>query len=206
VLGYREQRRKNEMTMQLHPCALCRRHVEVTATVCPFCSSALSPVQPSVRFVGGRLSRAAVFAGATLVSANGCWTSSSPSQAPTVPNQASTTAGAGAITGHVYNSQSHEAIASVGVTLISPDRRRIATRTDSDGTFVFSGLAPGDYTLEWIQEPTNRRRDPDEPRTMRQTVMVGAGQTAIADITLYFPVPSNVKMPYGAPPMRGRVV
>ena len=47
---------------------------------------------------------------------------------------------------------------------------------------------------------------PDEPRTMRRTVMVGGGQTAIADITVYFPIPSNVKMPYGTPPMRCRVV
>jgi hypothetical protein len=201
------------MTMQLHPCARCRRHVEVTAEACPFCDAALVPAQPVVRFVGGRLSRAAVFASATLVSTSGCWTSSSTTtsspatQTTAVENQPpSNETAAGAITGHVYNSQTHESIASVGVTLISPDRKRVTARTDSQGTFVFSGLAPGDYTLEWIQEPTNRRRDPDEARTMRQTVLVGAGQTAVADITLYFPIPSNVKMPYGAPPRRGRVV
>lgn len=151
-----------------------------------------------------------MFASATLVSANGCWTSSSPSTTPSSPTTTvedpSSPQTAGAITGHVYNSQTHEAIASVAVTLISPDGKKLVARTDTGGTFAFSGLVPGDYTLEWIQEPTNRRRDPDEPRTMRQTVMVGAGQTAIADITVYFPIPSNVKMPYGAPPMRGRVV
>lgn len=51
----------------LRPCAGCRRHVSVTETACPFCGAPCEaePV-PTLRF--GRISRAAMFAGAALAS------------------------------------------------------------------------------------------------------------------------------------------
>lgn len=199
------------MTMQLHPCARCRRHVEITAEACPFCSAALTPAQPVVRFVGGRLSRAAVFASATLVSANGCWTSSTSSTSSTRTSATQTTvenqspaSGPGTISGHVHNGHTREVITNFQVTVISADGKRLTSQSDSEGAFAFSGLAPGVYTVEWMQPSANRRLAPEEPK--RQTVRVAAGQTAIADIEIDYPVPSNAKMPYGAPPMRGRVV
>ncbi len=47
----------------LAPCPACRRHVRVDESACPFCASALPAVPPRV-LTPGRLTRAAVFAGA----------------------------------------------------------------------------------------------------------------------------------------------
>jgi hypothetical protein len=52
---------------ELRPCSGCRRHVEIAARVCPFCSTELAVGSPSSRLLG-RASRAAVFAGAALAS------------------------------------------------------------------------------------------------------------------------------------------
>ena len=54
--------------MQLKPCAACQRHVAVTETACPFCSEPLE-VSPPRSSALGRVSRAAVFAGAALATA-----------------------------------------------------------------------------------------------------------------------------------------
>jgi hypothetical protein len=56
--------------MELRACPGCRRHVAVDETSCPFCALALPPESPRV-LSPGRLSRAAVFAGAALVTACG---------------------------------------------------------------------------------------------------------------------------------------
>jgi hypothetical protein len=55
---------------ELRPCTQCRRHVRVDARACPFCSVALSAGEPRTLPVG-RLTRAAVFAGAMLASSCG---------------------------------------------------------------------------------------------------------------------------------------
>lgn len=49
----------------LQPCAMCKRHYRTAATRCPFCGDGPEPVAPRVP-ARGRLSRAAVFAGAVL--------------------------------------------------------------------------------------------------------------------------------------------
>lgn len=54
--------------MQLQPCAGCQRHVEITESACPFCGRGLA-VQPPRSSTLGRVSRAAVFAGAALATA-----------------------------------------------------------------------------------------------------------------------------------------
>ena len=51
----------------LRPCSGCRRHVSIAERVCPFCAAPLAAVSPRDPLVG-RLSRAAVFAGAALAS------------------------------------------------------------------------------------------------------------------------------------------
>src|SRR5688572_21457303 len=51
---------------ELHPCPHCRRHVRRDETTCPFCAQALAAPAPSPGLPAGRLTRAAVFAGATL--------------------------------------------------------------------------------------------------------------------------------------------
>ncbi len=54
--------------MQLKPCAACQRHVSITETACPFCSEPLDASPPRSSTLG-RVSRAAVFAGAALATA-----------------------------------------------------------------------------------------------------------------------------------------
>jgi hypothetical protein len=120
---------------QLVPCSGCRRHVVETEPACPFCGAAPSPIVPGTATRVARLSRAAVFAGATLVTATGCG-GSKPTAEP------------------VDNQQQQAATADAGV---EPD-----------------ALQP--------LPPTE-----DEIR--------GRGHD-----------PSNLPMPYGAPPARRRVV
>ncbi len=54
----------------LRPCPACRRHVAIAAPACPFCAVELAPSE-APHMTLGRLSRAAVFAGATLATACG---------------------------------------------------------------------------------------------------------------------------------------
>src|SRR5687767_9454598 len=50
---------------ELKPCVECRRHIAITEVACPFCGASVELVPvPSSRL--GRVSRAAVFAGAAL--------------------------------------------------------------------------------------------------------------------------------------------
>jgi hypothetical protein len=53
----------------LAPCPSCRRHVRIDERACPFCAAALPELAPRTIARGGRLSRAAVFAGASLLTA-----------------------------------------------------------------------------------------------------------------------------------------
>jgi hypothetical protein len=55
----------------LQPCAACDRHVASTEPACPFCGAAITPVPPRPAPRRG-LSRAALFAGATLATAAAC--------------------------------------------------------------------------------------------------------------------------------------
>jgi hypothetical protein len=57
----------------LEPCPGCRRHVRVDDASCPFCATALGATGEARVLSSPRLTRAAVFAGAALVSATaGC--------------------------------------------------------------------------------------------------------------------------------------
>jgi len=54
--------------IDLRPCPECRRHARIDADACPFCQAQLEPATPRKAVsTGGRLTRAAVFAGAALV-------------------------------------------------------------------------------------------------------------------------------------------
>jgi len=52
---------------ELRPCGECRRHVAVSENACPFCGALRDATAPSTMRLG-RMSRAAVFAGAALAS------------------------------------------------------------------------------------------------------------------------------------------
>jgi hypothetical protein len=54
----------------LRPCPQCRRHVRIAEPKCPFCAAELE-LAPARPLPVGRLTRAAVFAGAALASACG---------------------------------------------------------------------------------------------------------------------------------------
>lgn len=51
---------------ELRPCVGCRRHVSIEDGVCPFCGTTREVDGPGGAMKLGRLSRAAVFAGAAL--------------------------------------------------------------------------------------------------------------------------------------------
>src|SRR5436190_4859606 len=70
--------------MELRACPACRRHVVVAATQCPFCAAALGTVAPSPSLASGRLSRAAVFAGA--LSTTACSAPSAQRPSPPAPS------------------------------------------------------------------------------------------------------------------------
>ena len=55
----------------LRPCSGCRRHVSIDERVCPFCEATLTAASPQQPLFG-RLSRAAVFAGAAIASTAAC--------------------------------------------------------------------------------------------------------------------------------------
>lgn len=55
----------------LRPCPGCRRHVSIDERVCPFCEATLTAASPQQPLFG-RLSRAAVFAGAAIASTAAC--------------------------------------------------------------------------------------------------------------------------------------
>lgn len=57
---------------QLIPCSACGRHVRASGEACPFCEAPLGSVQPassSLRVTRAQLTRAALFAGATVIAA-----------------------------------------------------------------------------------------------------------------------------------------
>jgi len=54
--------------LDLRPCTACQRHVAITEAACPFCSASLVETEPRSMPLG-RLSRAALFAGAALATA-----------------------------------------------------------------------------------------------------------------------------------------
>src|SRR4051812_15055933 len=66
--------------MHLLPCAHCRRHVDSRTATCPFCAAPITRVVDRLMQAGGRLSRAAVFAGAAA-----CYTNPAPAQHITTP-------------------------------------------------------------------------------------------------------------------------
>lgn len=52
---------------KLSPCAQCRRHVRADEATCPFCGSEVTTAEPVPSRPALRLTRAALFAGATLL-------------------------------------------------------------------------------------------------------------------------------------------
>jgi hypothetical protein len=190
--------------LELRPCPSCQRHVADEAT-CPFCEAALTPVPPRGS-VHGRLSRAAVFAGATLV--GGCWTTAPATTPVETHGSGSTeasigvTATTGAIEGRVTELGTGATVVGIEVDLTASDRATRRTSTDGSGHYVFVGLPPGECDIA-VHRSNNPRESPVEV-----SAIVVTGKVVRADATVDPPRsnPSNIPMPYGAPPSRRRVV
>jgi hypothetical protein len=164
---------------------------------------------------GGRLSRAAVFAGAAA-----CYTNPAPAQRITTPPQpppdntttqqqqfaqppddAAPATGTGSIEGTLYAPNSLPMNGS-WITLRGPSGGEQRAQTDADGHYRFADLPPGNY---YVEMPWNGNPHAAPPSRM---VQVAAGQTAKIDLKIYVPPPDRGPCckPYGAPPARRRVV
>ncbi|MCX5743727.1 MAG: carboxypeptidase-like regulatory domain-containing protein [Proteobacteria bacterium] len=194
----------------LHPCPSCRRHVGGEAA-CPFCGGALSPV-PSRTIAHGRFSRAAVFAGATTLA--GCWTAPEPTHAqPPDPHSTETheakvdpqdTTPPSTTTGQVEGVVTDDAgqvVAGIEVWLQGGNGQQ-ATQTDQRGHYLFRDVPPGPIEI-LVRTSNNPRHSP-----FRASATIVVGQTQRANVAVSYPRsnPSNIPMPYGAPPARRRVV
>jgi hypothetical protein len=164
--------------------------VIATDLACPFCGTAT--------FV-----RALAFAG--LLAAPACWsnasTTSQPSSPPT-PHEAPA-ASTGKIEGYARTGDGQPKAGEV-ITLEQPSGEAITATTDANGYYVFADLAPGTYRLSHA-DMGNRRR-----QVGGIELEVGAGDVRKQDFSVLSDQQrldrSRLKMPYGAPPRRSRVV
>jgi hypothetical protein len=153
----------------------------------------------------GRLSRAAVFAGATLGGA--CWTSSTPAKTTPVedrkvtPIDVDTAVARGTIRGTVRDAANGGPLAGVRVFLVQENGASQQGITDERGEYVFSGLEPANYVVRY--QPNHLRQSPTE---VSVTLEPEAGQRADLSVDLPAPDPGPCCKPYGAPPARRRVV
>lgn len=203
----------------LEPCAGCARHVLATETACPFCGAERSPTTPgpAASSVLGRLSRAAVFAGAATLGA-ACYTNPPPPNyqqqppppPPYDPNQgngdqgyAQPPDGASMIFGTLTDGSG---VPLAGHTIeLQPINSGAGPQhavTDAQGRYAFR-VPPGEYMVSTA--PANPREMP-----IQQVVRLAEGASAAANLVLYRSAPvydrSNIPKPYGAPPARRRVV
>jgi hypothetical protein len=188
------------------PCTTCQRHVVVGAQSCPFCNAKLdAPPVLVVRATGGRLSRAAIFAGVTL---GGCWTSTTPSTPATTPVEEQRSdqqhaASTGSIRGVVRIEAGGNRAPHVEVTLRLADGSKRTTKSDERGEYHFDDVPAGRHlvsvkALDKAKGSANGTLDFD--------AMVVGGPAQINVFLDLRPIPAPVKMPYGAPPVRRRVV
>jgi hypothetical protein len=158
----------------------------------------------------GRMSRAAVFASATTLA--GCWSQAAPQQTTPPdrvetnfakpPDEASrdeTSAETGSIHVTVLDSGTGQPQPQRSVTLTGPGIAEQQAIADANGVARFGRLPPGTYT---VTIPSNhpRRTAPSEQ------VIVTAGQTTRANLSIFVMQPHHSPMPYGAPPARRRIV
>jgi len=189
--------------MRLRPCEQCRRHVTVSESRCPFCGDVLALDGPGLVVPLGRLSRAAVFAGATLAGA--CWTSSSAPRETPIEHELVETKPSpptpGTIRGVVRNGANGQPLPGFTIILqLDSGEIRYAT-SDQQGVYTFVNVAPGTYALSY---QTNTRQG----LAVSGQVTLGADAGAQQDVSVTFPEPDRGPCckPYGAPPARRRIV
>lgn len=197
----RRTRCHDNMPDMLRTCPACRRHVSIAAPSCVFCATSLGPVAlRESSFHVGRAGRAMIFAGAVAVAAVGCGP-----QVQYQPLRASGSADvtSGAVRGRIFRHDNKPAV-GYSITLygeklrtMAGGRDSITVQTDSTGYFELANLPPGTYHLA-----TSGLGD-------RPRVDVRAGEAAMLTLELEPPPkldPRHMAKPYGAPPIRRRVV
>jgi hypothetical protein len=207
--------------MDLHPCESCRRHIDGLGTACPFCGAARAGAQSSLRQAVGRLSRAAVFAGAAA-----CGSSPPPQQHtppppppdPVLAQQFATAPPPAEGTASVRGFVTRDGYPLAGVTVHArrDDGTSVDATTGPKGEFAFVDIAPGRLSLQLDADdydPYRGSRRPQEgpPMMPEDTVMLDPGENERHDISLSTPPPPAPDTgpcckPYGAPPARRRVV
>jgi len=219
------------LVVMLRACSQCRRHF-AAEPACPFCGApARAPLPPRV-LPAGRRSRAAVFAGGLLA---GCYTSNPPPRygdGPAPPTAAQPQppppspppvdehatgsqqladpaaalpppVATGTIEGLVTEVGSSAPLANVTVRVRAVAHRQgmppamRATQTDGNGRYSFARLPAGDYVLTI---GTGRYQ------TIERRVTLQPNKVETVDAATDRYVPTNMPMPYGAPPARTRVV
>jgi hypothetical protein len=186
------------------PCTSCRRHVALEETACPFCGAAVTASAPRPIRAVGKLTRSAVFAGASL--ASGCWVDKAPP--PTTPqppvHHTQSTASVGSIRGVVTDRATGRPVDQVWIQ-ITPnpynaedhDRNKDST-TDANGRYSID-LPPGDYRVA-VQSADRREARPEHLVTLQ------AGDSLSVDFQIPVAPTPPMPMPYGAPPARRRIV
>lgn len=206
--------------MNMRPCTSCRRHVSAEVSRCPFCDAELPSLLARVLHVGGRLSRAAVFA----AGAAACYTGSTATTDNTTPpppppppddtQQRDTGSGStfaqppppadtetGRVRGVVRQGGAVLAGIRVRATATAAPHSQLTT-TNNRGEYVLD-VVPGRYRV--IAEVFTGGRMP--PPQLQ--VEIGAGEEKTVDIDVPMPAPRDTGpccKPYGAPPARRRVV
>jgi hypothetical protein len=209
--------------MTLRACPQCRRHF-AAEPACPFCG-VVAPA-PHVRSViAGHLSRAAVFAGLA-----GCYTSNRPPQypPPTPPPTEQPTefaspppkdpppadppraaVGSARVSGVITEDRHRSPMGHVPVELHSADQppaiQPRTAKTDATGRYAFDKLPAGKYILKYGYGEIRRGGIQTPPP--QALVQLGNGELKQLDLVVYMPQPdTHLPTPYGAPPMRRRVV
>jgi hypothetical protein len=197
----------------LVPCVTCRRHVDAVVEHCPFCDA---PVTASPRTPGplGKLTRAAIFAGAAACGSTTPASQSTPAAPPAVPHDAATAPAADAATAarpmpdrqHLGTLRGR--ITRAGQPLGNTPLRAIRletpgfvrdSSTDADGAYSFDDLPIGTYRLEiLVASIRDGWRDIGVPEGVVTTLDIDAS------VIVHERVPEA--KPYGAPPARRRVV
>lgn len=202
--------------MVLSPCASCHRHIDARDAVCPFCrapraTGAISPRRASL----GRLSRAAIFAGAAACGG----TAPAPHHRAPVPpdpavvqrfeNAPPPSEGKASVRG--FATRDGQPLTGTRVTATHAELGGKSTRTGQKGEYEFVDLEPGVWEVV-VDYPLMYNRPQDQPTGPEiERVELAPGTNTRRD--LFVPVPPPYQRdtgpcckPYGAPPARRRVV
>jgi hypothetical protein len=174
--------------MELVPCNVCRRHVSVAESACPFCAAAV-PAQRARRFApSGRITRAAVFSAALV----GCETKQeAPKPAPSPQQQGSDDLE------KLLDDDHHIADRPTP----PPADAAVAADATAIATGALDAGVPADAGVDQAALAAKRERQ----RKLREEQ-----ERKRKEIERQLAVPNpdwhNIPKPYGAPPARRRVV